>query len=261
MQSVLDTACEAARLGGGVLREKFGKVVAREKAPADLVTDADFASQAAIEQLLTGRFPSYAFLGEESTDEEREAALASGKPCWVVDPLDGTANFVHRLLSFSVSIALVEGDQPIVGVVYDPMLDVMYAAGDDGRVTKNNKPITNSGCTEISQAMTCCSFRPGVRRDDNEIEQFLCVIEKSQSMRRLGSAALNLCYLAEGCLDSYWAGGIKAWDVAAGYKIATNAGVQFNSLDRSAFDMWNPRFVASSTPQLQEAMLDCLCPR
>lgn len=261
MQSVVESACEAARLGGGILREKFGKVVAREKAPADLVTDADLASQEAIEQLLTARFPQFAFLGEESNDAQRAAAKASGKPTWVVDPLDGTANFVHQLLSFSVSVALVEGDKPVVGVVYDPMLDVMYCADSEGRVTKNNKRITNSGCTELGQAMTCCSFRPGVKRRDQDVERFLCVLESSQSMRRLGSAALNLCYLAEGCLDSYWASGVKAWDVAGGYLIAANAGVQFTSLDRTAFDVWNPSFVASATPQLQDSMLDCLSPQ
>ncbi|HBE68006.1 MAG TPA: inositol monophosphatase [Planctomycetaceae bacterium] len=260
VQSVVETASEAARRGGSVLRDKFGRVDVQEKAPSDLVTDADFASQAAIEELLTSRFPSYAFLGEESTEADRESALASGRPLWVVDPLDGTANFVHRLLSFSVSIALVEDGVPTLGVVYDPMLDVLYVGDSDGRVTKNNKPIRNSGCKDLSKAMTCCSFRPGVTRQDTEVGQFLCVLERSQSMRRLGSAALNLCYLAEGCLDSYWATSVKAWDVAAGFRIASNAGVQFTSLDRSEFDVWNPRFVASSTPELQSSMLECLDP-
>lgn len=258
MQSTLETACEAARVGGQILRDQLGKATVKEKAPSDLVTDADLASQKAIEQMLTSRFPQYAFLGEESTEEQRKAARESGKPMWVVDPLDGTANFVHGLLSFSVSIALVEGNTTSVGVVYDPMLDVLYAASDDGRVTKNGKPISNSGCTEIGKAMVCCSFRPGVSREDPEVEQFLCVLEKSQSMRRLGSAALNLCYLAEGCLDSYWVAYIKTWDIAAGYLIAKNAGVQFTQLDGESFDLWHPRFVASSTPALQESMLQCL---
>lgn len=258
MQSALETACEAARIGGQILREKLGKVASREKAPADLVTDADLASQKAIEQLLTSRFPNYAFMGEESSQDQRTAALATGKPVWVVDPLDGTANFVHRLPGFSVSIALVEGDEPTVGVVYDPLQDVMYAANATGQVTKDGKPIKNSGCTELNKAMVCCSFRPGVNRYDIEVEQFLRVLEHSQSLRRLGSAAMNLCYVAEGCLDSYWAASIKVWDVAAGYLIAKNAGAHFNQLDGSHFDLWNPRFVASSTPELQSAMLHCM---
>lgn len=258
MQSILETASEAARAGGKILRERMGKVAAREKGPADLVTDADLASQHAIEQLLQSRFPHYAFLGEESTEKDRAAAMTSGKPIWVVDPLDGTANYVHRLPSFSVSIALVEGNEPIVGVVYDPLIDVLYAATSAGQVTKNGKPIRASGCQEIGRAMVCCSFRPGVRRGDREVDQFLNVLEKSQSLRRLGSAALNLCYLAEGCLDSYWANSVKAWDVAAGYLIAKSAGVEIEAIDGGAFDMWNPRFVASGSSQLQQSMLECL---
>lgn len=236
----------------------MGRVAAREKAPADLVTDADLASQAAIEQLLTTRFPKFAFLGEESSVEARQAARQSGAPVWVVDPLDGTANFVHRLPSFSVSIALVEGDRPIVGVVYDPLIDVLYAATVDGHATKDGKPIVASGCEAIDQAMVCCSFRPNVQRGDQEVAQFLNVLERTQSLRRLGSAALNLCYLAEGCLDAYWANSIKAWDVAAGHLIAERAGVQFSATDGSAFDLWNPRLVAAATPALHASILQCL---
>lgn len=258
MQSPLEAASEAARTGGKILREQLGRVAAREKGPADLVTDADLASQNAIEQLLTSRFPQYAFLGEESTPEEQEAAKSSGKPIWIVDPLDGTANFVHRLPSFSVSIALVDDGQPIVGVIYDPLIDTLYAATADGATTKNGKPIQASGCTDISQAMVCCSFRPGVKRGDAEVNQFLNVLELSQSLRRLGSAALNLCYLAEGCLDSYWANSVKTWDVAAGYLIAKQAGVHFVSTDGADFDLWNPRFVASASAELQESMLKCM---
>ncbi|MEM8736406.1 MAG: inositol monophosphatase family protein [Planctomycetota bacterium] len=258
MQTTLEAAKEAARLGGGILRDMMGRAAVREKAPADLVTDADLASQKAIEELLCSRFPNYAFLGEESTDAERDAARNSGQPMWIVDPLDGTANFVHRLPSFSVSIALVEGDTPLVGVVYDPLADVMYSASADGYSAKDGKPIQASGCSEIDKAMVCCSFRPGVTRNDDEVEQFLRVLEASQSLRRLGSAALNLCYLAEGCLDSYWANSVKVWDVAAGILIAQSAGVVVNSVDQGEFDLWNPRFVASASQPLQEKMLDRL---
>ena len=255
MQSTLAAATDAALAGGRILREQLGKAAVREKAPSDLVTDADIASQRTIEQLLKSRFPSFAFLGEESTSEERAAAIATGKPLWVVDPLDGTANFVHRLLGFSVSIALIEQAEVTVGVVYDPMSGTMYCANEQGHVTKDNKPIRASGCTRIDKAMVCCSFPPGVRREDQSIQQFLNVLERSQSLRRLGSAALNLCYLAEGCLDSYWATSVKTWDVAAGYLIAKSAGAVFSNLEGEEFDLWNPKFVGSSTPELQRQML------
>ena len=256
--SLLESASEAARLGGKVLRDQLGKAAVREKGPADLVTDADVASQQVIQQLLAARFPQHAFLGEESTEEQRQAAVASGKPLWVVDPLDGTANFVHRLLSFSVSIALIEGNMPRVGVVYDPMLDVLYAADDQGYVSKNGKPIRHSGCRQLSKAMVCCSFRPGVSRHDPEVGQFLNVLEHSQSLRRLGSAALNLCYVAEGCLDAYWASSVKTWDIAAGYLIARSAGAAFSHIDGGAFDLWNPKLISAATPELLSQLHVCL---
>ncbi len=258
MNSTLETACEAARAGGRILREQLGRVTAREKGPADLVTDADLASQRVIEQLLHTRFPAFAFLGEESSEEDRQAALNSGRPVWVVDPLDGTANFVHGLLSFSVSIALVVDNRPTIGVVYDPMLDILYCAAAEGVASKNGKPIHASQCQDIKKSMVCCSFRPGVRREDVEVQQFLSVLEQSQSLRRLGSAALNLCYLAEGALDAYWANSVKVWDIAAGFLIATRAGVVFSSTNGEEFDFWNPKFVASASPQLQQSMLECL---
>ncbi len=258
MQSPLEAACEAARAGGRILRDSLGKVAAQEKGPADLVTEADFASQRAIESLLMSRFPQFAFLGEESNEEDRDAAVRSGKPVWVVDPLDGTANFVHQLLSFSVSIALVEDGEPTVGVVYDPMLDVLYSAIKTGGVSKNGKTIRCSGIEQLDRAMVCCSFRPGVSRQDPEIERFLTILERSQSMRRLGSAALNLCYVAEGCLDAYWATSVKAWDVAAGYLIAQRAGCSLTQVDGTEFDLWNPRFVVSGSAALHQQMLDCM---
>lgn len=258
MRSTLETACEAARLGGRILVDYLGKAVVREKGPADLVTDADVASQHAIEQLIRIRFPQHEFLGEESTLADRERAQTSGRPMWVVDPLDGTANYVHRLPGFSVSVALVEGNEVKVGVVFDPLADVLYAAASDGAVTKNNKPIRASGCVSLDKAMVCCSFRPKVRRGDVEVDQFLNVLESSQSLRRLGSAAMNLCYVAEGCLDAYWASSVKAWDVAAGGLIARTAGAQLTNLTGGPFDLWDPKLLVTSTAALHAAMLKCL---
>jgi myo-inositol-1(or 4)-monophosphatase len=258
VQSIQAAAIDAAIAGGRVLREHFGKASVREKGPSDLVTDADLASQRTIEQVLHARFPNFAFLGEESTDEERQAAMATGRPLWVVDPLDGTANFVHRLLGFSVSIALIEDGQVAAGVVHDPMSGTLYSATADGQVMKDSRPIRASGCAKLGRAMVCCSFPPAVTRQDRSVAFFLNVLERSRSLRRLGSAALNLCYLAEGCLDSYWATSVKTWDIAAGYLIAASAGAVFTNTEGKPFDLWNPQLVASATPALQQEMLECL---
>jgi len=106
--------------------------------------------------------------------------------------------------------------------------------------------------------MVCCSFRPNVRRGDAEVDQFLNVLERCQSLRRLGSAAMNLCYVAEGCLDAYWASSVKAWDVAAGSLIARTAGAQVTSINGGPFDLWDPKLLATSSPSLHAAMLKCL---
>ena len=233
MNSQLDSACEAAKQAGRVLLSHLGKVSVREKGRSDLVTDADLASQLTIQKILAGRFPQYAFLGEESTSDEQAAALGSGKPIWVVDPLDGTTNFVHKMPGFCVSIALVVENRVRLGVIHDPIQHSMYWAVEAGQAMRDGKPISASHCKRLEQALVCCSLAPGVRRTDRSVEHFLNVLEACQSIRRLGSAALNLCYLAEGILDSYWASSVKCWDVAAGYLIARQAGAVFSRIDGS----------------------------
>lgn len=256
--SALQSAIDAAKEAGTVLLSHLGKATVREKGPSDLVTNADIAAQQTIQRILTARHPQYAFLGEESTAEEQAESRASGKPLWIVDPLDGTTNFVHRMAGFTVSIALVVDDEVRVGVVYDPISRTLYTATNHGPALRDGKPIAVSGCPRLSQALVVCSFRTGVRRDDSEIQQFLNVVEHCQSLRRLGSAALNLCYLAEGCLDVYWASSIKSWDVAAGYLIASRAGAVFSQMDETELDLWNPKFLASASPALHVEMLEQL---
>lgn len=254
----LDAASEAAREAGRVLLSYLGKVSVREKGRSDLVTDADVAAQQAIQRLLTGRFPQYGFLGEESTTDEQAAARRGNHPIWVVDPLDGTTNFVHRMPGFCVSIALVVENDVQVGVVYDPIQNVTYSAIAGGPALRDGKPINVSGCQNLEQALVCFSLPPGVRRHDPSVQQFLDVLEVCQSIRRLGSAALNLCYLAEGFLDCYWATSIKCWDVAAGYLIARQAGAVFSQCDGSPLDLWHPVLLGSATSNLHQRMVSCL---
>ncbi|MFO1064668.1 MAG: inositol monophosphatase family protein, partial [Pirellulales bacterium] len=245
MNDLLAVGCQAARIGGQVLRDFQNKFTAKEKAPRDLVTDADITAQKEIETYLSTACPTHAFLGEESTAAARAEALASGRPVWVVDPLDGTANYVHKLQTYAVSIALVASGRIEVGVIYNPVDDKLYAAAADSPATCNDKPIRTSGCEKLDQAMIAASFPAGVRRDDPEVGEFLNVLEHCQSIRRLGSAALNLCYVAEGCLDGYWASSVQAWDVAAGVLIAERAGAVITAHSGAKFDLWNPKMIAA----------------
>ncbi len=258
MKDFLQAAIEAARQAGGVLISLQSKCNAKEKAPRDLVTDADVAAQQAIERYFKARYPDHAFLGEESSPADRQAAAASGKLLWVVDPLDGTANYVHGLNMFAVSIALVRGNEVLVGAVYDPVAETMYAAACDGPATCNGVTIQPSECRTLDSAMIAASFPAGVTRDDPEVEQFLRVLEASQSVRRLGSAALNLCLVSEGRLDAYWANNVQPWDIAAGMLIAERAGAKLCDVSGEKFDLWAPRPMVTATDPLQRELLNCI---
>ena len=244
----LEAAIEAAERGGNKLIEWKGKVDVSEKGPRDLVTQADFESQQAISEYLLGQFPDHEFLGEESTD--KSLVSTPGVYCWVVDPLDGTVNYVHQLNSFSVSIALRCGGETIVGVVYDPVVGEMFTAVAGQGATLNGKPISHSGCTELEKALIVCSFSSSVDRNHPEIERFLRIIGKAGSIRRLGSAALNLCFVACGRSDSYWATGLNCWDIAAGWLILQEAGAVMKTLEGGEVDFFEPQFCAAATEEL-----------
>ncbi len=257
-ESYLQAAVEAAEEAGQVLRDFRSKFSTREKAPRDLVTDADVAAQQTIERHFKKHFPDHAFLGEESTPEVRRAAIESGKLLWVVDPLDGTANYVHGLSMYAVSIALVRGDDVQVGVVHDPVSGDMFTAIKDGPALNKGQPIKSSTCTALNYAMVAASFPAGVQRNDPEVEQFLRVLVQSQSVRRLGSAALNLCYVAQGRLDAYWASNVQAWDVAAGILIAQRAGAQCLDVSGQNFNLWLPKPMVAATSELATELLNCI---
>ena len=255
-RAFLDAAIKAAQLGGDKLREWMGKVDVREKGPRDLVTQADFESQQAISDYLLTAFPEHQFLGEESTD--KSLVTERGVFCWVVDPLDGTVNYVHQLNSFSVSIALRYGGETIVGVVFDPIINEMFSAVKGEGASLNGVPISHSCCTEIEKALVVCSFSSSVNRDHPEIERFLRIIGKAGSIRRLGSAALNLCFVACGRSDAYWATGLNCWDIAAGWLILQEAGAVMRTLDGGEVDFFEPKFCAAATETLFAQMQNFL---
>lgn len=247
----------AAREAGSILREMLATASVREKGPKDLVTDADIAAQSAIEQILKKSFPSHAFLGEESQSELTQFQKAQDW-LWIVDPLDGTANYVHKLPNFAVSIGLAYAGDVMAGVVYDPMSDEMYSAVRGYGASVNGVVIRASLCQSLSEAMVAASFPPMVSKDSIEVRQFIEVLVQSQSVRRLGSAALNLCYVAHGRLDAYWANRLKPWDVAAGALIAKEAGATLHGLKDRAFDLWNGELTVCSTPALHRELVATL---
>ena len=255
MEEFLEIAKKAAKQAGSVLMDHMGKVEVREKNPRDLVTAADIASQELIEKLITTHFPDHEFLGEESggdsgaTSSHSGGGSLKGEYTWIVDPLDGTTNFVHQLRSFSVSIALIHNGKPIVGVVHDPWCDECFHAIEGQGAFLNEKQIGVSKCKRLHDAMVVTGFSTSVTKNSIEASRFVEMLGKAQTIRRLGSAALNLCFLACGRVDAYWATNLNAWDIAAGMLIQQEAGGHLRPI-QAEFDLFQPEFVAASTPDL-----------
>lgn len=253
---LMQVAEDAARAGGAALCDWRGRFSTREKAPADLVTDADVASQEAIRSVIAKQFPDHHFLGEESS--EARQLPKGGTIAWVVDPLDGTTNYVHGFPFYAVSVAAVQDDHILAGVIYDPLRDAAYCAGAGEGAWLGTSRISTSGTTKLADALTAVSFPPQVRADSPDLLDFLAVVGHCQAVRRTGSAALNLVGVAAGQLDAHWAWSINAWDVAAGVLLIREAGGTVTGAGGGPFDLWRADFLAASTPSLHAELCRCL---
>lgn len=251
----LEAAERAARLGGRILLDWRSRITVTEKGRADLVTEADFASQQAIHDLLHEAFPGHGFLGEEGL------ARTYDDDCpyrWIIDPLDGTGNYVHGFPYFAVSIALEERGRLIVGVVYDPTRDELFAAGPDRPTTLNGSPVRPSVVSSLSGAMAVASLPVGTTRDDPAVRRFLDVLPLAQSLQRTGSAALNLAYVACGRIDGFWSSSLKPWDMAAGHVLVERAGGKVTRADGRPVDVAVPDIVATNGTALHEELCGLL---
>jgi len=263
MPEFLDVCLEAALRGGELLREWQDRFQPREKGPKDLVTEADLASQEAVRQIIKKAFPDHDFLSEEDAAERKSQGLPQipqrrSEFRWIVDPLDGTMNYVHGLPGFAVSIALQQADDLLLGVIYDPLTQDIFVGRRGQPPTLNGKPLTTSGCKQADQALIAVSFSPNVPRDSVEISRFIEALVSCQSVRRMGSAALNLAYVAAGRLDAYWATSVSIWDVAAGLLMVQEAGGVFSAIDGCPLELERPEFMASASAPLHAELLEIL---
>jgi myo-inositol-1(or 4)-monophosphatase len=238
-----EAAEHAARLGGAILLDWRSRITVTEKGRSDLVTEADLASQEAIHEFLHETFPGHGFLGEEGLSRVYD----EGSPYrWVIDPLDGTGNYVHGFPYFGVSIALEERGRLIVGVVYDPTRDEMFSAGPEGPTALNGTPVRPSVVDSLAGAMAVASLPVGTTRDNPAVQRFLDVLPLAQSLQRTGSAALNLAYVACGRIDAFWSSSLKPWDMAAGHVLVERAGGRVTRVDGSPVDIAVPDLVATN---------------
>lgn len=233
IEHAADVAERAARKAGQILEEWAVKFTAREKSRSNLVTEADFASQNAIHQILSETFPEHGFLGEEGL---REPA-SGGEFRWIIDPLDGTGNYVHRFPYYCVSIALERRHELVAGIVFDPNRNEMFRAVKGCGTTLNGTSVSVSDYDRLSESMVVASLPVAVNADDPAVQRFLKVMPLAQSLQRTGSAALNLCYVAAGRMEGYWSTSLKPWDMAAGVLLVEEAGGRVSRTNGDAFNV------------------------
>lgn len=255
MPEQLDVCEAAARAGGRVLREWRGRFAVSRKAPRDFVTEADVAAQQEIRRIVLGEFPDHGFVGEETLPEAAAAPAPVDRPRWIVDPLDGTSNYVHDFPAYCVSVALALGDEILVGAIYDPLRDEMFTARAGGGAFLDGKPVRVAATQDVGEALVAVSFPPHVAVDSGAVADFLAVVPHVHSVRRTGSTAINLAYIACGRLDAFWVRKIACWDVAAGLLLVAEAGGvvgPFRGGQPGPVSLERPMFVAAATPQLLE---------
>ena len=224
-------AINIAQIAGKLVREAFyaEKNIDTKDHKTDLVTETDQESERIIKNHFKEKFPTHSFIGEESVAGGEKCNLTDN-PTWIIDPIDGTTNFVHKFPFSSISIALAINKELVIGVVYNPIMDEMFSAVAGHGAKCNDKPITTSkNVTEINQALLITEI--GASREQDRIngimENLRKIVEEpylARGIRALGSAALNMCFVAAGRADAYYEFGIHCWDIAAGIVILKEAG-------------------------------------
>jgi myo-inositol-1(or 4)-monophosphatase len=246
LEPIQQTARQAALEAGALLRQNFCQPhQVTLKGRHDPVTESDYASQQLIIHRLSQAFPEHRFLAEESGAPQ--SADHTGDGCWIIDPLDGTVNFAHNFPMFAVSIAFAWQGTVVYGVVYDPMRDELFEAGQGLGAWLNQKPIEVSVIAELDQALLATGFPYNVA--DNlaaTMLRFQRLVSQAQGVRRPGSAAIDLCYVAAGRCDGFWEENLKPWDTAAAALIVQEAGGQLSTFDGKPFDPYAPNVVASN---------------
>ena len=248
----LRVAEEIAREAGALLKERFGRV--REidfKGRIDLVTEMDRRSEALIVERLAAAFPGDDVWAEEGSGERR-----GRERVWIVDPLDGTTNYAHEYPVWAVSIALQVAGELAVGVVFNPLLDDMYAARREGGAMLNGKPRRVTGVDRLDRAMLATGFAYDLSGtpEETNIEPFGRFVLRAQAVRRAGSAALAIAKVGVGRTDGFWERGLHPWDMAAALLIVTEGGGRATDYDGHPPALDGRMLVASNGPLHDELL-------
>jgi len=241
---MLNFAIETAREAGQILLERFGrKITVAKKGDINLVTEADLASEKLIIERIRSHYPKHAILAEESGASELNG---ESEWKWIIDPLDGTTNYAHGYPCFCVTIALEYEGEIIVGVTFDPTRDELFAAEKGNGATLNGRQIRVSKTESLSDALLVTGFPYDARERENFARHFTGFTYKSRGIRRDGSAAIDMAYVACGRFDGFWEEGLHAWDVAAGVLLIEEAGGRVSYYDDSKFSIYKPPICANN---------------
>jgi myo-inositol-1(or 4)-monophosphatase len=251
----LSTAIEAVVRAGAIQLAHFGRDIrVTKKGNIDLVTDVDVAVEQMFRRLIAERLPDHHVLGEELGGS---AAIPSG-PCWVFDPIDGTTNYAHGLPIFCASLALEIGGTEEVAAIYDPTREELFTAERGGGAFLNGMPLHVSATSTLLDALLVTGFPYDVHsRVDDIVGLFGAFVGQARAVRRLGSAAIDLCYVAAGRMDGFWEQDLKPWDVAAGGLIVAEAGGRVTNWNSGEFSSRDPAVLATNG-RIHEAMLDVI---
>lgn len=254
LNQALNLAEQTAREAGQHLIEQIEEIhdVDTKRNFTDLVTEVDLSSQELIIDKLHSHYPSHTVVAEEKQN------VPGTDMQWIVDPIDGTTNYVHSYPIFSVSIALAEQQNVLVGVVYAPMLKEMFTAKKGGGAWLNGKPISTSGESDLSKALLSTGFPYSKDQVEMAMRRFNSLVRKSRGIRRDGSAALDLSFVAMGRFDGFWEQGLSPWDVAAGKLIAEEAGAKITTFTGNEHQLFSSNNITASNGKIHDHLTEIL---
>jgi len=244
-----------ARQAGRILSDGYEKDhQVNYKGAIDLVTEVDHASEKFLLDEINLRFPGHGFLAEESG-----ASPEQSEHLWIIDPLDGTVNYAHGVPVFCVSIAYAYRGEVKLGAVYDPLRDELFTAELGRGAWLNSRPLKVTGVDELKKSLLVTGFAYDVwHSETNNFDNFVKFAKLSQGVRRLGSAALDLCYVAAGRFDGYWEISIHAWDIAAAGLVAQEAGALVTKVNGDQLYLRPPQSILAANPALHGKLLEQL---
>lgn len=241
----LKVALALADNGGAVLKRFWGNLsdIRDKEYRGDLVTEADKESERSILGILKSVYPTHSVLAEESGRHNQ----AQSSFLWVIDPLDGTTNYAHQYPMVAVSVALLYYEHPLVGVVFNPIQNELFYAAKGSGAFLNGQPIGVSKVFSLNQSLLTSGFAYDRQITlDNNYAEFCHLTDLTQGVRRGGSAALDMAYVAAGRFDGYWERGIKPWDIAAGTLLVEEAGGKVTAYDESSLNLYEGRILATN---------------